>query len=45
MYDQERTQILEGYGLKEVRFTNDEVMSQFEIVCLQIQGTIPLNPP
>ncbi|MBW4552766.1 MAG: endonuclease domain-containing protein [Aphanocapsa sp. GSE-SYN-MK-11-07L] len=44
-YDQERTEILTGYGLKVVRFTNDQVMHQFEMVCGQIGGEIPLNPP
>jgi very-short-patch-repair endonuclease len=44
MYDEERTQILEGYGLIELRFTNDEVINQFEKVCLQIQRMIPPTP-
>ena len=45
MRDAERTQILEGYGLTVLRFTNDEVLHQFEGVCRQIEKTIPLNPP
>jgi very-short-patch-repair endonuclease len=44
-YDQERTEVLTGYRLKVVRFTNDQVMDQFEVVCGQIGGEIPLNPP
>jgi len=31
--DIERTQILEAYGLKVLRFTNDEVLNNFEAVC------------
>ncbi|KJH72516.1 endonuclease domain-containing protein [Aliterella atlantica] len=44
-YDLERTRILEGYGLRVVRFTNDEVLHDFDSVCLQLEGMIPLNPP
>ena len=43
--DAERTQILEGYGLKVMRFNNDEVMNEFEGVCQKILEQIPLNPP
>jgi very-short-patch-repair endonuclease len=43
-YDQERTQILEGYGLKVMRFTNDEVLKDFAGVCQRIEE-IPPNPP
>ncbi|TYT72870.1 endonuclease domain-containing protein, partial [Microcystis aeruginosa] len=32
-YDLERTQILSGYGLTVIRFTNQEVLSNFEGVC------------
>jgi very-short-patch-repair endonuclease len=35
-YDLERTQILESYGLKVIRFTNDEVLNSFEGVCVKI---------
>ena len=44
-YDRERTQILQGYGLKVVRFTNDQVLNNFEAVCEEIEGLIPPNPP
>ncbi|WP_233748026.1 endonuclease domain-containing protein [Leptodesmis sichuanensis] len=44
-YDLERTEILAGYGLKVIRFTNDEVINQFEEVCRRIWEEIPLNPP
>jgi very-short-patch-repair endonuclease len=36
-YDRERTQRLEGYGLRVVRFTNQQVLQDFEGVC----GAIP----
>lgn len=44
-YDLRRTQILEGYGLKVIRFKNNEVMNNFERVCQKIEEEIPLNPP
>ncbi|MFB2935026.1 endonuclease domain-containing protein [Aerosakkonemataceae cyanobacterium BLCC-F154] len=44
-YDRERTQILEGYGLKVVRFTNEQVLNNFEAVCGEIEGLIPPSPP
>lgn len=44
-YDRERTHILEEYGLTVMRFTNQQVLEEFEAVCLQIAGMIPLNPP
>jgi len=42
--DQARTQVLEGYGLKVMRFTNDEVLNNFEGVCRQVAETIPPTP-
>jgi adenine-specific DNA methylase/very-short-patch-repair endonuclease len=42
-YDSERTQILEGYGLKVLRFTNQEVLESFEGVCAVIEN--PPRPP
>ena len=36
-YDEVRTSILEGYGLKVLRFTNDEVMKNFESVVVTLQ--------
>lgn len=39
--DQERTKILAGYGLRVVRFTNDEIMHQFETVCQHVEVLIP----
>lgn len=35
-YDHERTQVLQGYGLKVIRFTNEQVLSNFEAVCQRI---------
>jgi very-short-patch-repair endonuclease len=35
-HDELRTQALEGYGLKVIRFTNDEVLNNFESVCAAI---------
>jgi very-short-patch-repair endonuclease len=43
-YDGERTQILEGYGLKVLRFTNDEVLQDWEGVCYRIEEEIPPTP-
>jgi very-short-patch-repair endonuclease len=43
-YDKERTRILEGYGLRVMRFGNEEVINKFEEVCAKIEG-IPPSPP
>lgn len=40
--DNERTSVLEGYGLKVLRFTNNEVLNNFAGVCQRID---PPNPP
>jgi very-short-patch-repair endonuclease len=42
--DLERTRVLEGYGLRVVRFTNQEVMEDFEGVCGCLQSLLPLTP-
>jgi very-short-patch-repair endonuclease len=44
-YDQARTDILEGYGLTVMRFTNQQVLDDFDEVCSQIARRISLNPP
>ncbi|HEY9804881.1 MAG TPA: endonuclease domain-containing protein [Leptolyngbyaceae cyanobacterium] len=44
-YDIERTHILEGYGLKIIRFTNSQVLNEFDSVCEEIQRLIPPNSP
>ncbi|MGB3207663.1 MAG: endonuclease domain-containing protein [Crinalium sp.] len=36
-YDEARTKVLEGYGLKVIRFTNDDVLNNLEGVCQQIE--------
>ena len=43
-YDQERTQRLEGYGIKVIRFTNQQVLNEFESVCEEIEKMIPPSP-
>ena len=45
LYDLERTQVLAGYGLKVIRFTNEQVMREFEGVCRRIEEEIPPSPP
>jgi very-short-patch-repair endonuclease len=40
-YDTERTAILKGYGLKVIRFTNDQVLHNFEAVCDRLKREIP----
>lgn len=45
VYDAERTSILEGYGLRVIRFTNDQVLKHLEGVCRQIEELILPNPP
>ncbi|MBE9216772.1 endonuclease domain-containing protein [Plectonema cf. radiosum LEGE 06105] len=44
-YDQERTQRLEGYGLRVIRFTNQQVLNDFEAVCERLNSLIPSDPP
>jgi very-short-patch-repair endonuclease len=44
-YDKERTQILQSYGLKVIRFKNDDVLSNFTGVVKLIEGMIPPSPP
>ncbi|OUC14850.1 MAG: endonuclease [Alkalinema sp. CACIAM 70d] len=43
-HDQERTQILEGYGLTVVRFTNEEVLNDFENVRQTITKILSKSP-
>jgi len=44
-YDRERSQRLESYGLKVIRFTNQQVLENFDGVCEEIEGLIPPSPP
>jgi very-short-patch-repair endonuclease len=39
-YDAERSRILEGYGLRIVRFTNREVLEDFAGVCQRINALL-----
>ena len=39
-YDAMRTKVLEGYGLRVIRFTNLDVDENFESVCTAIDSTI-----
>ena len=41
LYDLERSQVLEGYGLRIVRFTNQQIFRNFESVCASIEAVIP----
>ncbi|MBI4288369.1 MAG: endonuclease domain-containing protein [Chloroflexi bacterium] len=40
-YDEERTKILESYGLRVIRFTNEGVLERFEAVCREIENKTP----
>jgi very-short-patch-repair endonuclease len=42
LYDAERTKVFEGYGLTVIRFTNREVMKNFEGVCHTIANHKPV---
>jgi very-short-patch-repair endonuclease len=42
--DLERTQQLESYGIKMIRFTNHEVSQNFDGVCSAIEQEIVLKP-
>ena len=39
-YDQERTAILQRYGLEVIRFSNREVDENFESVCMEIDRKV-----
>ena len=49
IYDKQRTAILESYGLKVIRFTNQQVLNNLPQVCHTIQNHLkpqsPLHPP
>ncbi|MFW6359945.1 MAG: endonuclease domain-containing protein [Chroococcales cyanobacterium] len=44
IYDEERTRILEGYGLRVIRFTNNDVLFNFDGVCQVIKGLVEIPP-
>jgi adenine-specific DNA methylase/very-short-patch-repair endonuclease len=45
IYDAERTQVLEAYGLQVLRFSNDEVLNNFEKVCAEVEAMNLPQPP
>lgn len=40
VYDTERTQVLQGYGLKVLRYTNKQLAYNFQAVCLDIERNL-----
>ena len=40
-YDRERTQIFESYGLRVIRFKNEDVINNFDEVCRKIDEFSP----
>lgn len=40
LYDLERTKVFESYGLRVIRFKNDEIINQFDEVCKEIKKFI-----
>lgn len=40
VYDTERTQVLQGYGLKVLRYTNQQVADNFQDVCWDIERNL-----
>ena len=44
-YDTERTQVLQGYGLKVLRYTNQQLECNFQEVCWDIErNLLPMTP-
>jgi very-short-patch-repair endonuclease len=46
-YDQWRSEVLNGFGISVIRFSNDEVMHAFEAVCASIAEKVAAtkHPP
>lgn len=40
VYDTERTQVLQGYGLKVLRYTNQQLVDNFQEVCWDIEKNL-----
>lgn len=40
VYDTERTQVLQGYGLKVLRYTNQQLVDNFQDVCWDIERNL-----
>ncbi|HSV97720.1 MAG TPA: DUF559 domain-containing protein [Spirochaetota bacterium] len=45
VYDEFRTQVLEGYGLRVARFSNEDVLNEFTMVCDGIRKLIESSQP
>ena len=45
LYDEERTSMLNGFGLEVIRFTNLEVNKTFDLVCEQIHAEVMRRVP
>ncbi|MDD3646342.1 MAG: DUF559 domain-containing protein [Candidatus Gracilibacteria bacterium] len=43
-YDEERTNILNGYGLQEIRFSNYDIFNNFETVCNKLKQILSSSP-
>lgn len=39
-YDMERTQVLQGYGLRVLRYTNQQLVDNFQEVCWDIEKNL-----
>ncbi|MBW4574270.1 MAG: endonuclease domain-containing protein [Aphanothece sp. CMT-3BRIN-NPC111] len=37
--------MLQGYGLQVLRFTNQQILNEFQAVCERLGSFIPPNPP
>jgi len=44
-YDEFRTKVLEGYGLRIVRFSNQDVLNEFATVCSEIRKLFESSRP
>ncbi len=42
-YDKQRTELLDLYGVKVLRFKNDEVLNRFQYVCHRIDETLSMS--
>lgn len=40
VYDTERTQVLQGFGLKVLRYTNQQLVDNFQEVCWDIERNL-----
>jgi very-short-patch-repair endonuclease len=40
IYDTERSAVLAGYGIKVIRFSNQDVMNDFDRICKQIADSL-----